>query len=101
LGTFGRGVAVFGSFIVGLKSEVRNMMYGNYDWGWMAFMPLLWAVLIGVVVWAILRLTQQDRAAGMLARGHRESAREALDRRFASGEIDDKTYDRMRSKLSS
>ena len=76
------------------------MMYGNYGWGWMLLMPLFWAVLIGVVVWAIVRLTQLDRSSGTAARKPAESAREVLDRRFASGDIDGETYDRMRGKLS-
>ncbi|MGW2486153.1 hypothetical protein ACWCV9_02890 [Streptomyces sp. NPDC001606] len=28
-------------------------------WVWMAFMPLLWIALIGLVVWAVARLTHR------------------------------------------
>jgi len=75
------------------------MMNGNYGWSWMALTPLLWVALIGVVAWAIIRLTQPDRSAGAVTRPG-ESAREVLDRRFASGDIDGETYDRMRRKLT-
>lgn len=30
---------------------------GGWGWGWLVFMPLLWIVLIGLVVWAVVRLT--------------------------------------------
>lgn len=76
------------------------MMYGNDGWGWMVLMPLLWAVLIGLVVWGVLRLAQTDRSAGPVGRAHDESPREVLDRRFASGEIDGETYGRMRAQLT-
>jgi putative membrane protein len=36
-------------------------MYWNGGWAWMAFMPLLWIALIGVVVWAVVRLTRHPR----------------------------------------
>jgi putative membrane protein len=58
--------------------------------GWMMiFSSVLGLALIGLVVWAIVRLTatgqQQDRSA-------HSSAREILDRRFASGDIDVDSY---------
>lgn len=76
------------------------MMYGNFGWGWMVVMPLLWVALVGIVVWAIIRLTQPDASTLTANPAMGESAREVLDRRFASGDIDDETYDRMRGKLT-
>lgn len=66
----------------------------------MAFMPLLWAALVGVIVWAVVRLTQPTRSGAPESNRQQESAREILDRRFASGEIDHETYGRMRDKLT-
>lgn len=77
------------------------MMYGGWGgWAWpMMLMPLLWIVLIGLVVWAAIRLSQRpsDRVP---AHPGRETPQEILDRRFASGEIDAETYVRARDLLA-
>ena len=37
--------------------EAIAMMYGNgLLWGWMMVLPLLWLLLLGVIVWAAIRL---------------------------------------------
>lgn len=75
------------------------MMYGNgFGWGWMMLMPLLWIALIGVIVWAVVSLAQRptDRTADR----RRETPREILDRRFASGEIDADAYTQARTHLT-
>ncbi|MFB9904310.1 SHOCT domain-containing protein [Allokutzneria oryzae] len=81
-----------------------TVMYWNGGgWAWMAFMPLLWIVLIGLIVWAVVRLTQrhvggdhgQDRGWPP-----RETPEEILDRRFASGEIDADAYTEARERLA-
>lgn len=81
------------------------MMYGGNGWGWgwgvMMFMPLLWIALIGLVVWAVIRLTQPAGKRGTDDRPvARESAREILDRRYAAGEIDTEAYLRARDHLA-
>lgn len=79
-------------------------MYGNGGWAWMAVMPLIWIALIGLIVWAAVRLTQQspqtrrdDRDRG---EERSESAQEILDRRFASGEIDADSYTEARRRIA-
>jgi putative membrane protein len=64
--------------------------------GWM-FMGLFWLVLLGLIIWAVVRLLP-DRREG----GHRdaESPEEILDRRFARGEIDAETYQAHRGALT-
>jgi putative membrane protein len=76
------------------------MMYGGWGgWGWMTLMPLLWIVLIGLIVWAVIRLTRRSSdQAGAYPR--RETPQEILDRRFAAGEIDAETYVRTRDTLA-
>ncbi|MGW1892510.1 SHOCT domain-containing protein [Streptomyces sp. NPDC002004] len=86
------------------------MMYWNGGgWAWMAFMPLLWIVLIGLVVWAVVRLTHHpagheqgpdQRWADQRWAGQRETPEEILDRRFASGEIDADAYSEARQRLA-
>ncbi|WP_405682464.1 SHOCT domain-containing protein [Streptomyces sp. NBC_00057] len=79
------------------------MMYWNGGWAWLALMPLLWIVLIGLVVWAVLRLTQHSAGhhdATDPRKPPRETPEEILDRRFASGEIDAEAYTEARKRLS-
>lgn len=81
------------------------MLYwdGGGGWVWMAFMPLLWIVLIGFAVWAVVRLTHHptDRTGGHDANEPpRETPEEILDRRFASGEIDADAYTQARERLA-
>jgi putative membrane protein len=60
-------------------------------------MPLLWIVLIGAVVWAVVRLIRPAAPPDPASRP--ATAREILDRRYAAGKIDEATYVRMRSQL--
>lgn len=81
------------------------MMYGGNGWGWsaMILMPVVWVTLIGLVIWAVVRLTQPNsHQQGPVEPGavRRESAQEILDRRFASGEIDAETYAQTRDHLA-
>jgi putative membrane protein len=57
--------------------------------GWWPFftgiIPLiLWLALLGLVVWAVIRLT---RGGGPAGRPHRDEAVEELRRRYARGEV--------------
>lgn len=77
-----------------------NMMgwYGNGGW-WpagMIFMGLFWVALIVGAVVAVMRLTQRPDAG---SQGGVESARQILDRRFASGQIDAEQYAQARRVL--
>lgn len=81
------------------------MMYWDdgSSWIWMMLMPVLWIVLIGVVVWAVVRVTQQlSVGGGGDLGGHEpnETPEEIVDRRFASGEIDADTYSAAREGLA-
>jgi putative membrane protein len=75
-------------------------MWGNgAGWGWMMFMPLLWIVLLGVIIWAAVRLAHRPDGQARDQRG-RETPQEILDRRYASGEIDTDTYTQARAHLT-
>jgi putative membrane protein len=56
-------------------------------------MWIIWVLLIGVVVWLLVSISRQDRPR------ESPSPKEILDRRYASGEIDDETYARMKKEL--
>lgn len=83
------------------------MMYGNgwgWSWGAMVLMPVVWIALLGVIIWAVVRLIQPSgRQEGPVGhdRERRESPQEILDRRFAAGEIDLETYSQTRDRLAS
>jgi putative membrane protein len=72
----------------------------GYGWGmgplgWI-FMGLLWVVIIGLLVWAVVALIPRTRENGP---GRRDSAAEILDRRFAMGEITAEQYRAARAEL--
>ncbi|MFE2096068.1 SHOCT domain-containing protein [Streptomyces sp. NPDC059468] len=72
-------------------------------WAFMAFMPIVWIVLLGLVVWAVFRLTQHSTGRGSgpgPGWQPRETPEEILDRRFASGEIDADAYAEARERLA-
>jgi putative membrane protein len=71
---------------------------GGMGYGAWTFMGLFWVILLGVVIWAIVRLLPGHRDA---SGGQAESAEEILDRRFARGEIDLETYQAQRAALAS
>lgn len=78
-------------------------MYWNGGWAWMTLMPLLWIALIGIVAWAVVRLTQHSAGrhdAPDPWKTPRETPEEILDRRFASGDIDADTYSEARKHLA-
>ncbi|GAA5104537.1 hypothetical protein [Haloechinothrix salitolerans] len=78
-----------------------------YDFGvgsaWMMLMPVVWLVLIGVVIWAVVWLARDRRDGGSRyeTRADRETPLEILDRRYAMGEVDTEDYLRARDHLVS
>lgn len=66
--------------------------------GWF-FMGVFWLVLLGVIIWAVVRLLP-SRHQSMGAPGAAETPEEILDRRFARGEIDLETYQAHRATLA-
>lgn len=78
--------------------------FDGYGLIWALLNFLFWAAIIGLAVWAVLRLTRSGPpprypVAPPPQAHHRESPREILDRRFASGEIDAATYEDMRARI--
>jgi len=76
--------------------EERAMM--GFGWGmglggWI-FMGLIWVVVIGLIVWALVALLPTGR------RSTADDPRDILDRRFALGELDTEQYRRAREELT-
>jgi putative membrane protein len=63
--------------------------------GWMGIWWVLDLVLVAVLIWAVLRAAQ--RPGGTT--GPSESAEDVLKRRYAKGEIDRDTYQRILKDL--
>ena len=82
------------------------MMYGySWSWGGMLLMMLSWVfwfVLLGLLLWALFRwlgARSPNQTTNTTNTG--VSATEILRQRYARGEIDEATYERMRQQLVS
>lgn len=67
------------------------MMWGDWGFHWI-WMVVFWAAIIGLIAWAVARLTPTSDGRG-------SDARAILDERYARGELDDDEYRRRRSEL--
>lgn len=74
--------------------------WGMGIWGWIA-MTVFWVALLALIVWLVTRAFSPGRAEGGTDQPWRESPDQVLDRRFAAGEIDEATYQRMCETLRS
>jgi putative membrane protein len=79
---------------------MEEPMMGWYgDGGWwsagMALMTVFWVVVAAGIIWAAVRLVRRPTE---IYPAH-ESARQVLDHRFASGELDEQGYARARRVL--
>ncbi len=86
---------------------MMNGWDGGMGWGGWFFMSVLWVVLLVVIVWAAAQLFPGRRDAAATAGPATlppapapEDARQILDRRLASGEIDVETYENLRDALA-
>jgi putative membrane protein len=71
---------------------------GGFGYGIWMFMGLFWLVLLGVIIWAVVRLLPARRTG---PERELETPEDILDRRFARGEIDLDTYQAQRAALAS
>jgi len=74
---------------------MNNWNSGMGAGGWL-LMSVFLVVLIALIVWAVANLFPR---VGRNSNGLAERPEEILERRLASGEIDDATYDTLRGKL--
>jgi putative membrane protein len=74
--------------------------YGNGmgSIGWIG-MGVFWLVLLGLIVWLVMRLLPGSSGSGGTTRSTGESNLEILDRRMASGEIDSEVWQTQRAAL--
>ena len=79
-----------------------NGMMGGYANGmgpgaWI-LIGLFWLLLLGAILWAVLKLMPRSPERGRSAEA---SPEEILDRRFAAGELDVEAYRTQRDALTS
>ena len=74
------------------------MHYGGMNTGWIVLCMVAVAAVIALVVWAILHTGNQSDSRADREMSH-PAALETLERRFATGEIDDREYARRRAML--
>jgi putative membrane protein len=71
---------------------------------WMVLSSLFWLVLLGMAVWALVRwvshLTQTGSNQHVSPTPAGPSAEEMVRQRFARGEIDSDTFERMQEELA-
>jgi len=74
---------------------------GSLGFG-MGFGWIFWLVVIGVAIWAVIRLTSQNtqtRSDYSDSGKNRETPLDILKKRYARGEITETEYEEMRKKL--
>jgi len=72
-------------------------MMGGF--GTMFFMPILWIVVIGLIVWAVVAAVRRPGESDSSTR-QADSALEVLKRRYARGEIDKEEYEEKKRDLA-
>jgi putative membrane protein len=66
--------------------------------GWLG-MGVFWVILLGVIVWLVVRLLPDSGSGNSAARGKGDSALDILDRRLASGQLDLPSWQAQRAAL--
>jgi putative membrane protein len=78
------------------------MMWGYNVTGmgwWMVISSIIWLALIAIGVWAFARWASRQTQQMTSSAPPTPSATEILRQRFARGEIDNDTFERMRQQL--
>lgn len=71
-------------------------MMGGY--GGMFFMPVLWVLFVGLIIWAVVAAVQRPGESGGPSHPS-ESALEILKQRYARGEIDKAEFEQRKQDL--
>ena len=79
-------------------------MMGGYGggWGWGLGMGFGWIVplvVIGLIVWAVIAITRSQSGGSGSAGAAPDRSLTILKERYAKGELDSETYQRMRKEL--
>jgi putative membrane protein len=87
---------------VAKEGEEITMMWGynmtGMSW-WMIISSLIWLGLVAIAVWAFARWASRPTQSNASGSPPAPSATEIVRQRFARGEIDSDTFERMRRQL--
>ncbi len=70
---------------------------GGFGIGWL--MPIVWIVIVGLIIWAVVALTRGVGRTREQDLGKQTSALEILKDRYARGEIDKEEFEEKRKDL--
>ncbi|MEE9520816.1 MAG: SHOCT domain-containing protein [Dehalococcoidales bacterium] len=73
-------------------------MMGGFSW--MAIMPVLWIVVLGLVIWAVVAAVRGSSESRSSDSSKADSALEVLKRRYARGEINKEEYEEKKIDLA-
>ena len=73
-------------------------MMGGF--GWMAIMPVLWIVVLGLIIWAVVAAVRGSSESRSSDSSKADSALEVLKRRYARGEINKEEYEEKKRDLA-
>lgn len=81
------------------------MMFG-YAWAWpmmlwMGAGALFWLAALALIAWLLIRWLDRRGTGGRGQSASAPTAQETLRQRYARGELDTTTYERMRERLGS
>lgn len=71
-------------------------MFHNMDFGWMGFGLIFWLILIVVIVYIVIKISDNRR----INLNSSNNALEILKKRYAKGEITKDQYEQMKIVLS-
>jgi putative membrane protein len=92
---------VFGLIWGGQYGGWGMMGPGMMDgFGWMAIMPVLWIVVLGLVIWAVVAAVRGSSESRSSDSSKADSALEVLKRRYARGEINKEEYEEKKIDLA-
>jgi len=72
-------------------------MMGGF--GWMGIMPVLWIVVLGLIIWAVVASVRSSSESGGQDLSKSDSALEVLKKRYAQGEINKEEYEEKKKDL--
>ena len=88
---------------MGWDNDHWNQMNGFHD-GYGSHgvvMGLVILLFVGFAIWAVIRISRSShKPVGQAVAPHKETPKEILDRRFASGEISADEYQRAKELLN-
>ncbi len=98
------GVIVILSVVTGLLWGWQGYGYGMMGpgmmggFGTMFLIPILWIVVLGLIIWAVVAAVRRPGESGSTVRSA-DSALEILKRRYARGEINKEEYEAKKKDI--